>query len=353
MTPDQTTRMLDVIRWMVRRAPFVGSVRSVLEEEGLAVFNKLVKSPFPVNADPIREASARVGCYLDTETSGIDVKQHGVTQLALLRFRFDDQGIVSIDDVAWTRFNDPGCPIEPEVTAITGITDEMVAGKSIPIEDIREQLKGVELITAHKSNFDRPFVEKAFPEAGFDEIPWFCTLEDVNWAARGYAGRSLEILSLKDGWVYAAHDAQADVMAGSVLLASTRGKETPVVHEMIEAGSVKRLRIVAVNSPYDGKDQLKGRGYRWDPDGGETGHVKAWWADITDKEETVTAEREFLRTIYGANSSQVLPAYRISPLNRFSSRTRALPDRFPIQAPLQLKPVIPATVVGEPEMAPA
>lgn len=341
LPPDKLAKVLEVALFALKQDDLRAKIVEALSDHGLAVFKKLTKSPFPVGADPEREANALTGVYLDVETSGLDVATNGVTQLALLRFRYDEQGIVSIDDEAWAQFRDPGMPIEAEVTAITGITDDMVKGKAIATADIIDALDGVTMVVAHNSKFDRPFAEKDFPDAGFDRLPWFCTVEDVDWAARGFSGKGLEILSLKEGWVYDAHNAHADVMAGSTLLASTRGGTRPVVVELLETGSTNRLRIIAVDSSFDAKDRLKERGYRWDAEGKDTGHKKAWWVEIIDTPENVVAEKEFLRTIFGRKSEAVLPCYRISPLNRFSPRTRAQRESFPIQAPIEL--VAPAT----------
>jgi len=354
--PDQpglAQEQIDKIRKIVRVAVSNDALRpevfSELSEQGFVALRRLERSPLPVGRDPEREARARVGVYLDTETSGLDFETEGVTQLALLRFRFDDQGIVSIDDTAWTRLNDPGVPIQPEVAAITGITDEMVKGRSIETSEITEVMKDAEIVVAHKAGFDRPFVEKAFPDAGFDRLPWFCSLEDIDWSARGFAGKNLEVLVLKLGYVYKAHDAQADVLAGATLLASKLGSGRAAINEMIENGNRSRIRIIATDSSFDAKDFLKARGYRWDGEKKDTGH-RSWWTEIDADEATLAAELDFLRDrVFGVRSQKTLPAYRITPINRFSPRTRAVPDRLSLAPPLEVQPE-PAPARNEPEL---
>jgi DNA polymerase-3 subunit epsilon len=354
LPPEKIAKVLEVALYALKQDDLRAKIVAALSDHGLAVFKKLAKSPFPVGADPEREANALTGVYLDVETSGLDLATNGVTQLALLRFRYDEKGIVSIDDEAWAQFRDPGVPIEAEVTAITGITDQMVKGKTIATSDIVNVLDGVSIVVAHNSKFDRQFAEKDFPEAGFDKLPWFCTLEDVDWAARGFPGKGLEMLALKEGWVYDAHNAHADVMAGATLLATTRGSIRPAILELLETGTTNRLRIHAVDAAFEAKDRLKERGYRFDGDGKETGHVKTWWVEIVDTPENADAEKEFLRTVFGRKSEAVLPSYRISPLNRFSLRSRAQRERFPIEAPLVLvAPVTPQPAVQTPAAEPA
>jgi DNA polymerase-3 subunit epsilon len=74
-------------------------------------------------------------------------------------------------------------------------------------------------------------------------------------------------------------------------------------------------RIWAEQSPYDLKDQLKRRGYRWNA--GADGSLRCWYVDVdADKRET---ELRFLRhEIYQRDVS--LRCVEFSALERFSSR---------------------------------
>ena len=58
---------------------------------------------------------------------------------------------------------DPGIPITPEITEITGITNEMVAGKRIDDAQVVELVSGACIVIAHNLKFDRPFLEQRFP----------------------------------------------------------------------------------------------------------------------------------------------------------------------------------------------
>ncbi|GES53795.1 hypothetical protein Rhsp01_64260 [Rhizobium sp. NBRC 114257] len=51
------------------------------------------------------------------------------------------------------------------------------------------------------------------------------------------------------------------------------------------------MRIFAENSPFDLKDRLKERDYRWSD--GSDGRPKSWWIEIA--EETMEDELQFLR----------------------------------------------------------
>lgn len=333
VSPEQIEKITKVLTLAATHPDLRATLRDTLNAAGLSIYTQLNSSPLPPGKDPERQAAALVGIYLDTETSGLDVAKDGVTQLAMIRFWYDERGIVAIDDETFMAYQDPGVPIAPEVTAITGITQEMVEGQKIDADAIRAYCAGAGIVFAHKAGFDRPFVEKCFPDAGFDGMPWFCSLNDVDWAARGFAGKNLEILLLKLGYVYRAHDAEADVRAGATLLATEVGSPVAAITEALEAGSRERVRIVALDSAYEAKDRLKARGYKFDGDLTETGH-KAWWVEIANTPEAIAEERAFLLTIYGPRSQKILPTFTVTPANRFTNRLRSNPGKLMLQEPL-------------------
>ena len=74
-------------------------------------------------------------------------------------------------------------------------------------------------------------------------------------------------------------------------------------------------RIWAENSPFDLKDQLKARGYRWNGDG--CCGPSAWFIDVDDN--TKEQELGFLRTeVYQRNLDPMVR--RITAFERFSDR---------------------------------
>ncbi|WP_439630798.1 exonuclease domain-containing protein [Shinella sp.] len=75
---------------------------------------------------------------------------------------------------------------------------------------------------------------------------------------------------------------------------------------------ITRLRIYAENSPFDMKDHLKARGYRWSD--GSDGRPKSWWIELP--EEKLEEELHFLRTeIYRWDADP--PVKYLTALDRF------------------------------------
>jgi DNA polymerase-3 subunit epsilon len=89
----------------------------------------------------------------------------------------------------------------------------------------------------------------------------------------------------------------------------------PVFPVFLESARRRVWRIWALDSPFDLKDRLKARGYRWS--NGEDGRPKAWFRDVDDAD--LAAEEQFLAdAIYGGQPRH--DCRRIDFRNRFSDR---------------------------------
>ena len=77
------------------------------------------------------------------------------------------------------------------------------------------------------------------------------------------------------------------------MLAQGRTEDEPTPFaELYEASQQSRVRIFAENSPYDMKDHLKARGYRWSD--GSDGRPKSWWIEL--QEDALDDELRYLRS---------------------------------------------------------
>ena len=121
---------------------------------------------------------------------------------------------------------------------------------------------------------------------------------------------------MSSGFFYDAHRAADDCHAAIELLARPLPKSgTLAMQSLLEAARKVTCRVWAENAPFDLKDQLKARGYRWND--GSDGRLRAWHRDIP--EEGLKAEVDFLRKeIYQREFEP--PVTRITAQERFSSR---------------------------------
>lgn len=324
MTPEQEERIRALIAKLTTTEEGRSVLDAALDQAGLAVLKRARLDTFPTCTDPDRLAAARTGIILDCETTGLEETDE-VVELAMLRFRFDERGILALD----TIFNDlrePSVPISEEAARVTGITAETVAGKRIEDAQVAAFLDGAELVIAHNASFDRQMVERTFPGAGFDRLPWHCSLEQVDWKGRGKKGKSLESVVLSEGYVYGSHRADADVIATAFALNATT--EETAFAELLRRGSVASVLVVAKDSRFEAKDALKEAGFRWSNDGSEALGHRAWFKEIPDTPEATSELSALIRSraVYGKDMS--LPACRLTALTRYSGRRPEVQEHF-------------------------
>jgi DNA polymerase-3 subunit epsilon len=253
------------------------------------------------------------GLFVDTETTGLDHAKDAVVEFAAVPFSYANDGTVISVGAPFHSYQDPGKPIPPAMTKIHGVTDEMVAGKSIDRDALAAFAKGVDLVIAHNAEFDRPFCEGIWP--GFAELPWGCSMEQVPWDEEGVEGRKLTYIAASLGWFYDAHNAVNDCMAALFLLSLKLPSGRTGLARLLGKAFLDTRRIWAVDSPFETKDILKARGYRWN--GGEDGRHKAWHKEVALDE--FDAEIEFLKTsIYRRNTMG--RSSKVTPLTRFTVR---------------------------------
>jgi DNA polymerase-3 subunit epsilon len=235
---------------------------------------------------------------LDTETTGVSRESDQIIEIALLRFEYavESGAVLRITDV-YSGLEDPGRPIPPESTAIHGITDAMVAGKALDDGRIAGIVRDTTLVVAHNASFDRPFVEARLPL--FAGLPWGCSLEQVPWADEGLRGSKLEYLSWASGFFYDAHRSETDCRALLEVLRRPLPKSRTIAfRKLIEAAAEPALRLWATGSPFETKDLLRERGYRWDAE-------KRCWHRVVPR-SAAKEESEWLKAaVYGGRSAQI------------------------------------------------
>lgn len=116
--------------------------------------------------------------YYDTETTGLSPKTHRIVELAA----YDP-----LNEAIFETFLHPGFPIPADVTAIHGITDEMV--KDAPsfsdiALDFVKFCEGEAVLIAHNNDtFDVHFLKAEYEKAGF-QMPEWKFLDSLKWARR-------------------------------------------------------------------------------------------------------------------------------------------------------------------------
>lgn len=222
---------------------------------------------------------AKTAILLDVETTGLDQAKDEVVELGMIKFDYLPDGrIVGVRDV-FSSFNEPLEPIPPDVIALTGITNEMVAGHRIDEGAVSLFTDDAVIVIAHNSGFDRKFAERYWPI--FQRKAWGCSATEIEWRKHGFQGSRLGYLLNGAGFFHQAHRAVDDCHALLEVLAfelPTTG--TPALAVLLERARKKTIRVWAEQSPFDLKDALKRRGYRWS-DGSE-GRPRSWYVDVDE-----------------------------------------------------------------------
>ena len=100
--------------------------------------------------------------FLDLETTGTAAAADRITEVGIVRV--DNDGAVS----EWSTLVDPECSIPPEIQALTGITNAMVAGAPTfgQIADEVAVRVADSVLVAHNARFDYGFLKHEFARLG-------------------------------------------------------------------------------------------------------------------------------------------------------------------------------------------
>jgi len=279
----------------------------------------------PPDAQGATRPSLRV-LVLDTETTGLSHANDKIIELAMLLVQVDVATCRPFGPVeTFEGFEDPGMPIPEVARQVTGIDDDMVRGHRLDDAQVLALLDRADLVVAHNAGFDRPFLEARFP--AFSGKPWACSFADIDWKALGAESAKLSALAQDQGWFYDAHRALVDCHALlQVLCAGGDGEAITGLARLLLAAQRPSYKLRATGSPFESKDALKGRGYRWDADG------RVWFCNLAD-EAALQAELAWLGSaVYGKRRAQV-EVERLDAISRYSARPGVLESRSLPESP--------------------
>jgi DNA polymerase III subunit epsilon len=254
--------------------------------------------PEAVGGPALTAGTIRRAAIVDTETTGMDPKTDQVLEIGIVVFEYAaETGQVGRVVRCLSALEDPGRPIPPESTAIHGITDDMVKGQRFDDAAVASLLEGVALVIAHNASFDRPFLEARFPL--FEQLHWGCSIRDIPWRDAGHASSALEFLAYRAGFFYEGHRAEIDCRALLAVLARPFGTTNESALKTLLACARKpAVQLYALDSPFESKDSLKTRGYRWNAE------RKVWMVSLAAAD--VEPEQSWLKeSVYGGRSVEL------------------------------------------------
>jgi DNA polymerase III subunit epsilon len=297
---------------MIEDAGNLAAMAEALARSGeYRVLRRLV----PRAITPPTGPTCKTGIILDVETTGLDHEKDEIIELGMVKFDYLPDGrIAGLRDI-FTSFNEPSCPIPPEVTAMTGITAEIVAGHRIDEAAVASFVADAVIVIAHNAGFDRKFAKRYWPD--FEGKAWGCSATEIEWRKHGFEGSRLGYLLNGAGYFHQAHRAVDDCHALlEILSVALPLAGAPALAVLLERARKRTIRVWAEQSPFDLKDALKRRSYRWSD--GSDGRPRSWYIDV--EEAQLDCEIAFLRSeIYLRHMEPRLQT--LTALTRFSVRT--------------------------------
>lgn len=279
------------------------------QSEQYNVITKYRKPEFyNLNAD----IQKNIGVFLDIEATGLSAGDK-LIELGMVKFEYSDDGRIFNILEEFNGYHDPNQDIPEFITELTGISNEMVREHKIEESAVAKYLEGVDLVIAHNAKFDRSFFEKTFP--GIKPYRWGCSMYDVNWNNEKIESHKLEYIAYKYKFFYEGHRAVTDCLVGIHILSQKLYKSGQLVLKQLLSNALQpRYKLWAKNAPYDCKDLLRNRKYRWDTH--PEHNFKAWSIELP--ESKVPEEIEFLKgEIYGGSIN--IPVDIFDAYSRFSS----------------------------------
>lgn len=239
---------------------------------------------------------------LDFETTGFTAGSDEVIELGLVQVAYSPSfgKITEIIEIT-SQLECPKQTISELITSITGISNEMVAGKRIDDSHVARIVNSSNVLIAHNAQFDRAFFDIRFPEMA--NKVWACSVKDIDWRAHGFESAKLEYLLLKNGYFYDGHRAATDCLAMVQLFESVPN----ALPELLANAQKASFKILAKGVSYADREVVKKRGYRWDGDN------RHWWTIVS--EDAYAEEKAFLNALCGMAAAKNV-FEKISPSSR-------------------------------------
>lgn len=235
--------------------------------------------------------SDKSALIVDLETTGLEPSSEEIIEIGLLEFKYSSDSDSCDILTSCSMLHEPSRSISPEITKITGISNELVKGQRINWAVVQQSFDRADVVIAHNVEFDKGFLSNV-SELHLENIHWACSCQHINWHAKGFKSTALNYLAADQGFVNPfAHRALFDCATTFKVLSSH-------FPELYQRSLEREVKVLAVGAPFEKKDLLKSRQYRWN------GEQRVWGKVVT--ESSLDDERAFLSSeIYIGESRHV------------------------------------------------
>jgi DNA polymerase-3 subunit epsilon len=223
-------------------------------------------------ASPIRHLAV-----IDFETTALQPNEGRIIEGAVALVEVDANFRIGKTVETYWSFNDPGFPIPEQIIKLTSITDEQVQGQTLDWNRFNSLLQKADMLVSHNVLFDRVWLEKW---GEYKTSRWGCSLQMIEWHQHGMPCRTLKHLAWEHRHFPNAHRAIDDVDTLLLLLRtpSQGAPDRTYGQELLSVATMNRHLVFAQQAPFESKDLLKGKGFRW------SGERRVWWKMVTEQD---------------------------------------------------------------------
>lgn len=245
-----------------RRHDCLEEISNALERTGNYRILRRLAPRLEFGAAPFAQGDTKTCVVLDLETTGLDTLRDEPIEIGMVKIEYFPDGRLRRVTGTFSGFNEPSCSLPPEISRLTGITPAMLAGQKFNSEKISEFVSGADLCIAHNAGFDRRFAERYWPV--FQHLAWACSATQVDWRGLGFESAKLTHILNAMALFHHAHRAVDDCHALlEVLSRAVPGQNETFFASLLSVARRPTWRVWAENAPFELKDVLKRRRYRW------------------------------------------------------------------------------------------
>lgn len=186
-----------------------------------------------------------IGAVVDLETTGLSPNKHEVIEISILKFLFSKKTGEIVEQLEdFYSLNQPSIPLPSFIRQLTGITDEMLQGHKLDVQQLITFSQYIEYLIAHNASFDRSFMMRL--SSFFVEKKWYCSMRHIRWKEYGFTNKKLQ--TLLDGHNIlndTAHRANSDTKSTLTLLQQLNPKGETYMKEMLLRKPMQKPKIVS------------------------------------------------------------------------------------------------------------
>lgn len=191
---------------------------------------------------------------LDTETTGLDPRQHQCIEVGAVLFDVPRRAVLSQISFLLPCDQNPARSvngIDPEVSRLPQPWPQA-------LECFEAMLAAADVVLAHNAAFDRQWFGQG-PLPAIDK-PWLCSMEDLRWPAERQLRPSPSVRDLALAYgvpVWAAHRALTDCIYLTQVF-----ERCPELERLLQAGLEPR-RLYRARLSYEERHKAREAGFRW------------------------------------------------------------------------------------------